>query len=949
MATGTSLHASFDAPTPSFSDPSPSENHIGASAAHSPALSTTSSAESIDGRLQRPKLGSRKSSGTMIVSRNSAKIEMAPEEEEYDPDDVRSMSPRRTSEVINKLGEDARQRMIEQAKALQTSLMAIVDRVETVKSEHEKLEGGNKFLQSYIGELIQTSKITSSALPKGKGKGRKPLVLAVTALVLLVGLIHSLSTASAPRASLQALNRFRALEQQNVTRPLRIKKVSAIFGEHNDLYEAALKTHEKHNELHGYQMQTLRERIINNFWSKPAYLLSVLVEELAKPLDQRNDWLVWVDPATIILNPQVPLDIFLPSRDEENINLVGTHDTNGFNSGVFFLRVNAWALKMLVEVLAVPLTDNRHDLGLTKEQSALEAVLESAAFRSKTAYQPRTWFNALHVNGSFEGHVGDLLVHLPEVNGNKWTAMDHYLGNVTKRHNPWERKLSATGHLAEVAEYWSRMREGLQLLETAHTKNTDRRVNEAAQRLIFALDYETDHKEVMKDALNALRKLREAAARSQQLLDDRQTDRPIARSFPRASYYTLGLLGSTAQHHRAAPQRTPAQHHSAAPQRSTTAQHHHRTAPRTADPARTPPTRSAPQRGNMSTEYNYDDQGQFFPFFFVTVAGLVTLPITYSLLRSSTDLENTAPRIASSYTPEHVDLIDGQRRKQKRRERKIKRIVAAAVGWATMALMVYLMAVTTRSQPKIWDPYEILGIPMSATEKQIQSRYRRLSVTMHPDKAQPDASKNETLESVNERWVEVIKAYKALTDEDIRNNFIQYGNPDGKQSTSFGIALPQFLVTDGNGKYILLVYGALLGVLLPYFVGRWWYGSQKMTRENILVTSAGNLFKEYSERIDRNGVVNALSSGAEFRDILSGHKADTGSGQLEKRVLTDSLAEKDRQRVQDLDDGARRKTLALLWAYLGRVELDDATLNDGKSRAIPHLFLSSLPPPGRPD
>lgn len=35
-----------------------------------------------------------------------------------------------------------------QAKALQASLLEIVDRVEVVKSEHEKLEGGNKFLQS---------------------------------------------------------------------------------------------------------------------------------------------------------------------------------------------------------------------------------------------------------------------------------------------------------------------------------------------------------------------------------------------------------------------------------------------------------------------------------------------------------------------------------------------------------------------------------------------------------------------------------------------------------------------------------------------------------------------------------------------------------------------------------------------------------------------------------
>ncbi|EAT81330.1 hypothetical protein SNOG_11622 [Parastagonospora nodorum SN15] len=96
-------------------------------------------------------------------------------EEEYDDGDARTMSPRRSSEEIEKMGQDARQALIEQAKQLQASLMEIVDRVEVVKNEHEKLEGGNRFLQSYIGELMQTSKITSSGagkITKGKGKGR---------------------------------------------------------------------------------------------------------------------------------------------------------------------------------------------------------------------------------------------------------------------------------------------------------------------------------------------------------------------------------------------------------------------------------------------------------------------------------------------------------------------------------------------------------------------------------------------------------------------------------------------------------------------------------------------------------------------------------------------------------------------------------------------------------
>lgn len=83
----------------------------------SPPLSTASSDNEIPtrGRLDatRPRLGSRKSSGTMIIPRDSPRVEMAPGEEEYEPDDVRSMSPRRTSEVIEKLGEDARRNLIE--------------------------------------------------------------------------------------------------------------------------------------------------------------------------------------------------------------------------------------------------------------------------------------------------------------------------------------------------------------------------------------------------------------------------------------------------------------------------------------------------------------------------------------------------------------------------------------------------------------------------------------------------------------------------------------------------------------------------------------------------------------------------------------------------------------------------------------------------------------------
>lgn len=206
----------------------------------------------------------------------------------------------------------------------------------------------------------------------------------------------------------------------------------------------------------------------------------------------------------------------------------------------------------------------------------------------------------------------------------------------------------------------------------------------------------------------------------------------------------------------------------------------------------------------------------------------------------------------------------------------------------------------------------------------------------HPDKVRVDESKNQTLDYINDRWVELSKAYKALTDEDVRKNFIQYGHPDGKQSFSIGIALPKFIVTDGNGKYVLLVYGLLLGVLLPYIVGKWWYGSQKLTREKVLLASAGTLFREYKEDITEGGVITALSSGEEYKDVFKGSKAESGLEKIEKAITAEQdggrslagLTQKDQQSFKALD-GVRRKALGLLWAYLGRVRLDGSTLDDG--------------------
>jgi hypothetical protein len=213
----------------------------------------------------------------------------------------------------------------------------------------------------------------------------------------------------------------------------------------------------------------------------------------------------WVDPDTLVLNKQIPLELFIPPPDEE-LNLIATHDDDGyFNGGVFFLKVDTWSLEFLIQVLAVPLTDRKHHVSLNKDHAALEQIMENQRFRSRVTYQPRLWYNAFDSNKTFEGEPGDLMVHLLDLGGDKWARMDKYLGNVTSKINPHELPLEETRYGKEVQGFWKRMADSRRILKEAKLKEKGHDgIKESARRLKFALDFETDNEVVMKDAYGSL-------------------------------------------------------------------------------------------------------------------------------------------------------------------------------------------------------------------------------------------------------------------------------------------------------------------------------------------------------------------------------------------------------------------------------------------------------------
>jgi len=71
--------------------------------------------------------------------------------------------------------------------------------------------------------------------------------------------------------------------------------------------------------------------------------------------------------------------------------------------------------------------------------------------------------------------------------------------------------------------------------------------------------------------------------------------------------------------------------------------------------------------------------------------------------------------------------------------------------------------------------------------KVLKSQFRKLSLKFHPDKNPDDPL-------AAQRFIDLSKAYRALTDETSRANYEKYGNPDGPGSYKVAIALPKFLL-----------------------------------------------------------------------------------------------------------------------------------------------------------
>merc|ERR1719310_1593493 len=244
------------------------------------------------------------------------------------------------------------------------------------------------------------------------------------------------------------------------------------------------------------------------------------------------------------------------------------------------------------------------------------------------------------------------------------------------------------------------------------------------------------------------------------------------------------------------------------------------------------------------------------------------------------------------------------------------------IGWILFAMIIYQISQFDYEMAN-FDPYEILGVAVSADKKTIKSQYKKLSLIYHPDKP----TGNDKL------FMKLKKAYDALTDETARYNWEHYGNPDGPQAMQFGIGLPAWIVEEKNSVFVLGVYALIFMIGLPVAVWYWWSRSSKYSGEQVLLdtTQLYYYFFHKTPHMMLRRVLMVLAASLEFErghnhEIVERPTDNAEIPQLMKSLPNLGINNKEKP----LCFGYSVKARALLFAHLSRIPLPKHTLHQDR-------------------
>lgn len=276
-------------------------------------------------------------------------------------------------------------------------------------------------------------------------------------------------------------------------------------------------------------------------------------------------------------------------------------------------------------------------------------------------------------------------------------------------------------------------------------------------------------------------------------------------------------------------------------------------------------------------------------------------------------------------------------------KRSYLKIIINSVLWIVLIISAWRAIVMVKNDDDVYNPFDILGIKENSSEKNVKDAFKKLSRVLHPDKAPEDKR-----EEAGQKYLEISKAYKTLTDEVSRKNWEEYGNPDGPKSLSLGVALPQWIVASGNSSILMILYCIAFGIALPFFVKIWWKRSSHLNKSGIRHESMTTFFRQLKEGCSTLKIVEMICQSIEVTEYYAKDRRCTKQSSIDRLI---GLLEKSNvygsSKGSNGFDRPKKGTLsssglwahALLAAHFYRIPLTDVSMLEDQEWLINSSYL----------
>ncbi|KAH7700231.1 Protein DNJ-29 a [Aphelenchoides avenae] len=315
-------------------------------------------------------------------------------------------------------------------------------------------------------------------------------------------------------------------------------------------------------------------------------------------------------------------------------------------------------------------------------------------------------------------------------------------------------------------------------------------------------------------------------------------------------------------------------------------------------------------------QFEYDEVGNTFYYVIVSFYAVVLIPLTHFLwpsLPKKLHLDRTGCQCEGDVAKRSKkDAV----KPWEHTKRAIKAVVLLVL-WIGFAILAYNVSQIEHEHTE-YDPYKILGLDTGADVSEIKKKYRELSKKLHPDRG-GDA----------QAFDNIAKAYQALTDDESRENWEKYGNPDGPKATTFGIALPKWIVSEQYGIWVLAFYGFLFMIILPTGVGFWWYNSMKYSADKVLLetTRLYYHFLQKTPSMEINRTIMVIAGSFEFWKKFNTEIVERESDDVEvPRLMKELRNLGENKKEAPFCHPWSVKARALLHAHLSRIDVGSPRL-----------------------